>query len=65
MKPCTTFHNVTVVIEGTDPREAYTKLCDAIASIEGADLFTDTYRYQSGRGPTREGETSELFPSAP
>lgn len=38
----TTFNNVTITIPSVDSREAYARLCSALASID-AEWQTDTY----------------------
>lgn len=57
----TTFNNVTITIPSTDSREAYTLLCNALASI-GAEWQTDTYT--NDQTDDRFLPTSELFPES-
>ncbi len=54
----TTFHNLTVSIRAKTPKEAYTKLCNALDKVEG-DWWSDTYSVNDN-GDQRE--TTELFP---
>lgn len=58
-----TFHGVEICIPARDGKEAYSKLCDALAAIEGADWHTDTYS-EDGKGGEPKW-TTELFPEAP
>jgi hypothetical protein len=54
-----TFHNVTITIKAKSPREAYDKLCDALAHLPGvlSEFTTDTYTADNGD----QGYTSELW----
>ena len=55
----TNFQNVTITIQAATPREAYEKLCTALASID-AEWTTDTF-FVDGSG---DRCTSELWPDA-
>jgi hypothetical protein len=55
----TTFHNVTIVINAETSEEAYTKLCNTLASIK-AEYCTDMYS-DSNTGYEEES-TEKLFP---
>jgi hypothetical protein len=54
----TTFHNVLITISAETSKEAYTKLCNALASID-AEYVTDTYSEGSS---FEEESTAKLFP---
>ena len=59
-----TFYNVTVTIVGaTDAKDAYTRLCAALATTD-CEWLSDTYAMPDLANGDRmiEGETSELFP---
>ena len=55
----TSFQNVTITIQAATPREAYEKLCTALASID-AEWTTDTFSVDRGE----DSCTSELWPDA-
>jgi hypothetical protein len=55
----TSFQNVTITIQAATPREAYEKLCMALASID-AEWTTDTFSVDGGENRC----TSELWPDA-
>jgi hypothetical protein len=55
----TSFQNVTITIQAATPREAYEKLCTALASID-AEWTTDTFSVDGGEDRC----TSELWPDA-
>ena len=55
----TTFHNVTITIEATTPKEAYTKLCNLLGSRDGVEWMTDFYTVANG---DTQASTLELFP---
>jgi hypothetical protein len=55
----TSFQNVTIAIQAATPREAYEKLCTALASID-AEWTTDTFSVDRGE----DSCTSELWPDA-
>lgn len=38
-----TFHNVTILVEAANPKEAYDKLCELIAHRDGTEWSTDTF----------------------
>ena|ERR1017187_2886380 len=53
----TSFQKVTITIQTATPREAYEKLCTALASID-AEWTTDTFSVDGGEDHC----TSELWP---
>ncbi len=55
----TSFQNVTITIQAATPREAYEKLCTALASID-AEWTTDTFSIDGGEDRC----TSELWQDA-
>ena len=55
----TSFQNVTIAIQAATPREAYEKLCTALASID-AEWTTDTFSVDG----SEDRCTSELWPDA-
>jgi hypothetical protein len=55
----TSFQNVTITIQAATPREAYEKLCTALASID-AEWTTDTFSVDGGEDHC----TSELWADA-
>jgi hypothetical protein len=55
----TSFQNVTITIQAPTSREAYEKLCTALASID-AEWTTDTFSVDGGEDRC----TSELWPDA-
>ena len=55
----TSFQKVTITIQAATPREAYEKLCTALASID-AEWTTDTLSVDGGEDHC----TSELWPDA-
>ena len=57
--PETSFQNVTITIQAAAPREAYEKLCTALASID-AEWTTDTFSVGGGEDRC----TSDLWPDA-
>ena len=57
--PETSFQNVTITIQALTSREAYDKLCTALASID-AEWTTDTFCVNGGEDRC----TSELWPDA-
>jgi hypothetical protein len=54
----TSFENVIITIQAANPREAYDKLCTALATIADAEFTTDTYCINGGESHC----TSELWP---
>ncbi len=54
----TSFENVIITIQAASPREAYDKLCTALATIENAEFTTGTYCINGGESHC----TSELWP---
>jgi hypothetical protein len=48
----TSFQNVTIAIQAATPREAYEKLCTALASID-AEWTTDMFSVDGGEDPSR------------
>lgn len=61
----TTFINVRISVNESDPKFAYTRLCNALASIE-AEWETDMYCAYYDPETNEETEfrdTEELFPS--
>lgn len=55
-----TFHNVTITLEASSAKEAYTKLCEMFEREAGLGYETDTY---TGHYPDEEnGPTFTLFP---
>ena len=57
--PETSFHNETITIQALTSREAYDKLCTALASID-AEWTPDTFCVNGGEDRC----TSELWPDA-
>ena len=55
----TSFQKVTITIQAATPREAYEKLCTALASID-AEWTTETFSVDGSEGRC----TSELWPDA-
>ena len=55
----TSFQKVTITIQAATPREAYEKLCAALASID-AEWTTDTFSVDG----SEDRCTSELWPDA-
>ena len=53
----TSFQKVTITIQAATPREAYEKLCAALASVD-AEWTTDTFSVDGGEDRC----TSELWP---
>lgn len=60
----TTFINVRISVDAPDPKTAYTRLCNALASIE-AEWDTDMYCVYDPETnkETEFSDTEELFPS--
>lgn len=61
-----TFHNVAITIGGSkDAAEAYTRLCNALATIGNVEYDTDTYTESKGRLlETEPRSTVELMQKA-
>jgi hypothetical protein len=56
----TYFHNVTIAISARTSKAAYTKLCNALATIDSVDWDTDTYTTEKH---PEERSTVRLFPN--
>lgn len=54
-----TFNNVTITLTAKNPTEAYTQLCNTLATMKDSDWTTDTYSLEDGE----EHDTSELLPN--
>lgn len=61
-----TFNNLTVTIGGVEhPKQAYDRLCNALATVAEIEWQTDTYYTCLPQAePTEERSTTELFPDA-